>query len=256
MKRALNHWRTGFAAALAVHAVAGAGLFCSWQADRRASAAVGAVESIVEFHVVCEPVRPAEPMPVQPEPRADEPDLERPPPIPHPPPPIRDPVEPPPAVPDPPVPVAETAPPPEPSAPAVVPAPPPPPCRPPSPTSAVAPPRDLPPPAPVREHAAAESVSGETEIRATPVALTQIRPFYPYGARRRGEEGLVVVSVWVDVSGRTDRAEVMESSGFASLDSAALQAVRRARFRPAGTDGQPVAASAEVRLRFKLTGEE
>ena len=46
---------------------------------------------------------------------------------------------------------------------------------------------------------------------------------------------------------------VAESSGYASLDSAALAAVQQCRFVPASRGGTPVPAVAEVPVRFRLT---
>jgi protein TonB len=46
--------------------------------------------------------------------------------------------------------------------------------------------------------------------------------------------------------------EVMATSGHPSLDSAAQSAVRQWRFIPASQAGRPMAAVAEVPVRFRL----
>ena len=51
---------------------------------------------------------------------------------------------------------------------------------------------------------------------------------YPGSARQRRQEGRVNVSFHVDAKGRVSDPEVMESSGFSSLDNAAVEAVRAA----------------------------
>jgi periplasmic protein TonB len=77
-------------------------------------------------------------------------------------------------------------------------------------------------------------------------------PAYPFAARRRGQEGRVVLSVEVLPSGDAGAISVARSSGVASLDRAATDAVRRWRFRPARRDGRPVRATVRVPVRFAL----
>lgn len=77
-------------------------------------------------------------------------------------------------------------------------------------------------------------------------------PRYPYAARRRGQEGRVLLRVEVLPSGEAGQVEVMASSGVVSLDRAAADAVRRWRFRPAQRGGVPVRATVQVPVRFAL----
>jgi protein TonB len=57
-------------------------------------------------------------------------------------------------------------------------------------------------------------------------------PRYPMDARRRGEEGTVVVEFTVDASGRVIAAEAKQPSPWASLNREALRAVRSWKFPP------------------------
>jgi protein TonB len=78
------------------------------------------------------------------------------------------------------------------------------------------------------------------------------RPPYPAAAALRGAEGEVLVRVLVGLDGRPARAVLARSSGDRDLDRAALAAVRGWRFRPALSDGAPVAAWVEVPVVFRL----
>jgi protein TonB len=78
-------------------------------------------------------------------------------------------------------------------------------------------------------------------------------PAYPEMARRRGQQGRVVLHVDVSAEGMPVTVAVVETSGFASLDAAAMTAVQRWRFVPATRGGTPVPAVAEVPVRFRLT---
>jgi protein TonB len=77
-------------------------------------------------------------------------------------------------------------------------------------------------------------------------------PAYPYAARRRGQEGRVVLEVEVLADGGAGAVAVARSSGVASLDRAAVDAVRRWRFRPARRNGRTVRSTVRVPVRFAL----
>ena len=79
-------------------------------------------------------------------------------------------------------------------------------------------------------------------------------PRYPALSRRLGEEGIVVLRVELDETGRVAAAQVASSSGYARLDEAALAAVRTWRCTPAQRDGQPVRAVAMQPFKFILQG--
>jgi protein TonB len=78
-------------------------------------------------------------------------------------------------------------------------------------------------------------------------------PVYPEVARRRGQQGRVLLQVNVAANGTPLGVTVAQSSGFASLDDAALRAVEQWRFVPATRGGTAVPAVAEVPVRFRLT---
>jgi protein TonB len=78
-------------------------------------------------------------------------------------------------------------------------------------------------------------------------------PAYPAVARRREQEGTVTVKVLVGADGSVERAEIADSSGFDSLDDAALDTVRsRWRFVPARHAGLAVESWVLVPIRFAL----
>jgi protein TonB len=112
-------------------------------------------------------------------------------------------------------------------------------------------------PQPVRLNAALQGMESLTlEGRTTPPeALDNARnrhPNYPESSRRRGEQGVVLVELFVDPSGRVAEVRLLESSGFAALDAATLGALREWRFRPAERAGLPVAARIIHPVHFRL----
>lgn len=64
-------------------------------------------------------------------------------------------------------------------------------------------------------------------------------PPYPPVSKRLGEEGTSVVRIYVGADGLPQRAELRASSGFERLDSAALAAVMKWRFKPGTRGGVP-----------------
>lgn len=78
------------------------------------------------------------------------------------------------------------------------------------------------------------------------------KPPYPPLARRRGQEGLVVLQVAVNAAGLAEQVSIQRSSGFEILDDAARSTVAHWRFTPARRGDQAVAATVFVPIRFKL----
>ena len=89
-------------------------------------------------------------------------------------------------------------------------------------------------------------------VDSKPVARTRVQPEFPEGARRRGLEGFVKLSILIDQVGAVARAKVLEAQPAGIFDEPALAAVRRWEFAPPTYQGKPVSMWAEQTLRFKL----
>ena len=89
--------------------------------------------------------------------------------------------------------------------------------------------------------------------RAIPRYLENPPPAYPAAARRRSEEGTVIVSAWVSARGLVERVTIKEGSGSEALDRAALRAVHDWKFDPARQGASAVASWVEVPVTFRLT---
>lgn len=76
-------------------------------------------------------------------------------------------------------------------------------------------------------------------------------PRYPPISRRLGEEGTVALRIEVAPTGTVEGVEVVQSSGYARLDEAALDAARLWRFPP--WTGQSARPSILHRVVFRLT---
>lgn len=83
-----------------------------------------------------------------------------------------------------------------------------------------------------------------------PEVIERVRPVYPELARLAELEGVVLLKVGIDEQGRVREAIVLES--VPGLDEAALEAVRRWRFRPARQRDVPVPVWYYVPIRFSL----
>lgn len=104
--------------------------------------------------------------------------------------------------------------------------------------SAVAP-EALPPP---------EVFSREPSFREHPKP-----PHYPSQARRRNQQGTVLVEVRLDERGELRSLNVLRSSGIDSLDRAALDAVAAWRFRPETLGGRGVPSRVQIPIQFALS---
>ncbi len=82
--------------------------------------------------------------------------------------------------------------------------------------------------------------------------LNNPRPAYPSISRRMGEEGKVMLRVYVNAQGLPEQIELQQSSGFERLDKAAMDAVRRWKFVPGTRNGVPEAMWNIVPINFVL----
>jgi protein TonB len=80
----------------------------------------------------------------------------------------------------------------------------------------------------------------------------RVDPVYPSASRRDGEQGRGVFRVLVDENGKPQDVQVMTSTGFPRLDTAALEAIRKWAFSPAMQNGQKVKSWTRVQVAFQL----
>ncbi len=88
-----------------------------------------------------------------------------------------------------------------------------------------------------------------------PDYLSNPAPVYPREARRLKQEGLVVLSVEIDPKGKPVKISIIQSTGSSLLDQAAVTAVRRWVFSPAGFAGLAIHSTVEIPIRFRLDKE-
>ena len=81
-------------------------------------------------------------------------------------------------------------------------------------------------------------------------------PRYPTAAALAGQSGQVDMFVHVMPDGTASQIVVANSSGSATLDAAALRAVRTWHFRAAQSHGAPIASDVPVHLNFVLHGTD
>jgi protein TonB len=99
----------------------------------------------------------------------------------------------------------------------------------------------------------ATTQKAQVGVKARPNYLKNPEPPYPLTARRRREQGLVLLAVRVNPQGRAVKVELKQSSGYPSLDEAALTAVGQWEFEPARIGSITVESEIEVPVRFKLS---
>lgn len=85
-----------------------------------------------------------------------------------------------------------------------------------------------------------------------PQILSSTEPEYPEDARADEIEGTVVVGMTVSVDGGVSSAWVISSSGYDSLDQAAVNAVYNWRFVPAKNGDIPIEVNTRVPVTFHL----
>ncbi|HEY1718710.1 MAG TPA: energy transducer TonB [Verrucomicrobiae bacterium] len=99
------------------------------------------------------------------------------------------------------------------------------------------------------------TVQAQPDVEAKPNYLKNPEPVYPELARRRHQEGLVLLAVKITAQGRAGRVEIKKSSGFSLLDNAAVEAVRDWEFQPARIGSLALESEIEVPVRFELKSQ-
>jgi len=83
-----------------------------------------------------------------------------------------------------------------------------------------------------------------------PKLLSSPPPTYPLTARTAKVQGVVVIDVFVDETGKVSSMRVL--SGSALLTDAAIEAVRRWKYEPARLNGEAIATHTQVSVNFSL----
>ena len=108
----------------------------------------------------------------------------------------------------------------------------------------------------VAQKSAASDVSANLSQGAVtevpPSYLRNPAPVYPLYARQLEQQGLVILLVSVDKTGRPIEVQVKTSSGFPLLDASASKALWKWRFNPARVGGWPIESTVEIPIRFQL----
>src|SRR5579864_4223885 len=97
-------------------------------------------------------------------------------------------------------------------------------------------------------------IGGDGQIghKITPPQLIhKVEPEFSEAARKAKYQGVVVLTIEVDTSGRPRNLRVVEQLGL-GLDEKAIEAVSQWKFRPGYQDGRPVVTTATVQVSFRL----
>ena len=85
-----------------------------------------------------------------------------------------------------------------------------------------------------------------------PVAMTPIRPVYPEIAQEAGIEGVIVVQAFIDEKGRVKETQILKGDPNTGLDEAAMDAIRKTRFKPAKQRERAVGVWISIPVNFRL----
>jgi len=86
------------------------------------------------------------------------------------------------------------------------------------------------------------------------IESTRAVPKYPEIARRARVEGTVILLITIGPDGTVGQVEVLRAPDqIWGFDLAALEAVKRWRYRPALMSGRPVSVYAQVMVEFTLS---
>lgn len=98
------------------------------------------------------------------------------------------------------------------------------------------------------------------DVPATPIVVPPqvdakrglTEPAYPAQDVRLGNEGTVLLSVYVLANGAVGEVLLQKTSGFPRLDESALSEARRWKFKPGTEDGKPAAMWKQLPITFRI----
>lgn len=82
--------------------------------------------------------------------------------------------------------------------------------------------------------------------------LRNIQRCYPLISRQRGEQGLAIVRIHVDIHGNVARTEIIQSTNFSRLDKCALESVKSLNAKPKIINGKKIPSHFDQSIRFRL----
>lgn len=90
-------------------------------------------------------------------------------------------------------------------------------------------------------------------VDKTPRAVYQAPITYPPRARAKGQEGYVVFSLLIGITGEIEQIKIVESFPEGLFDDVAMQSVNAWKFEPAQYQGKSVKSWARQKVRFDLS---
>lgn len=89
------------------------------------------------------------------------------------------------------------------------------------------------------------------KVDVNPVPMKTPPPIYPEALKREGGSGVVAVVIVIDEKGAVASAVVAKSSN-SGLNEAAIEAVKKWKFKPAVKDGEKVKMRVTIPISFSL----
>lgn len=87
---------------------------------------------------------------------------------------------------------------------------------------------------------------------AAPVIVSRVEPKFPLGARSFGVSGIIILESRISDTGEIHSMRVLKALPSPTLTYAAMDAVRKWKFRPGTLDGKPVEVLFNLTINFKL----
>jgi protein TonB len=89
------------------------------------------------------------------------------------------------------------------------------------------------------------------KVTEPPSVVSEVKAVYPEAARKEGLETQVLMQIAIDTDGHVTTARVLQSAGH-GFDEAALEAIRKFRFKPARLGDEAVATEITYKVTFLL----
>ncbi|MEN8210099.1 MAG: energy transducer TonB [Thermodesulfobacteriota bacterium] len=91
-----------------------------------------------------------------------------------------------------------------------------------------------------------------TEVDTPPRVTRKAPPVYPFGAKRKGITGYVMIRCLIGIDGKPAKLKIIKSKPEGVFDDAGLAAVQKWRFKPGILGGEAVPTWVRIPFKFSL----
>ncbi|MBW1616924.1 MAG: energy transducer TonB [Deltaproteobacteria bacterium] len=96
--------------------------------------------------------------------------------------------------------------------------------------------------------------NNKQQLKQTPPVYKHTpAPPYPKLAKKRGRQGTAIINALIDINGKVKEINISKTSGYQTLDNAAIKAVKKWLFIPAAIGNKKIEMRVRIPVKFEIS---